>query len=291
MDCPACKRSLLNVTARQCPECAAPFVPSQFVFTPGAVRFCCPHCDQGYAGTGARGELVPRRFNCLRCARSIDMDEMVVRMTEPVGGGGESGGPVVAPPITAGPISIRAEAPAWPTVIGIIAIVLGAGGVLGGLWGILTPFVMGRFKGLAAAGGPDIFAGITRWGPWLSVLSGVSALVAGMLLLGGIGMAKRRGWSGRMLVAWAIAKVLFAIPMVIVTALMQRDQMSAAFSSMGKNSTPPPPGLVGAMSSGIMVVTVVLSLAWYWAFPLFVLIWLARRPHRALMATWGANQV
>ena len=252
----------------------------------GAVRFCCPHCDQAYAGTGARGELVPRRFNCVRCARSIEMDEMVVRPVEAVIEGVE-GAARDAPPVTAGTIAVAPRAAAWPMVVGVIAIVFGAGGVVYGLWGIAAPFVMGGIKGFNVAGGPDIFAGMSKWATWLSVLSGVATLIAGVLLIGGIGMVKQRGWSSRTLVAWAITKIIFAVPMSAIVALMQHDQMNAAFASMKTGSTPPPPGMLGAMSSGIAAFTVVISLVWYWAFPAFVLIWLTRRGHRALMATWG----
>jgi hypothetical protein len=49
------------------------------------VRFCCPHCDKAYFGTGASGHLVPRSFACLGCGREIDMDEMILRPAEELG--------------------------------------------------------------------------------------------------------------------------------------------------------------------------------------------------------------
>jgi hypothetical protein len=67
---------------RCCPECGRPFVPSEFDFVINSVRFCCPHCEQDYYGTGARGHLVPREFDCVRCGRHIDMDQMVLLPTE-----------------------------------------------------------------------------------------------------------------------------------------------------------------------------------------------------------------
>ena len=291
MDCPTCTRSLLNVKPGPCPACGAMFVPSQFVFAPGSVRFCCPYCDQAYAGTGARGELVPRRFNCLRCARAIDMDEMVVRPAEQALAVGAAGLPLVSPPITAGTISLAPRPVAWPTVIGIIAIVFGTGGALGGLSGIFTPFLLGMFKGIQVPGGPDMFARIGRWAPWIAILNAFGALIAGALLASGIGLLKRRAWSRKLCVSWAIVKILFAIPMVAVTAAMQHDQMVGMFASIGKSGTPPPPGLVGAMTTGMIVFTLVFALAWAWALPVFMLVWLSRRPHRELMATWGDSQV
>lgn len=79
MNCQTCGYPLWNIEARVCPECGAAFAPSQFSFAPGSVRFCCPGCDQAYYGTDALGHLVPRRFACVRCARQVEMDEMVLR--------------------------------------------------------------------------------------------------------------------------------------------------------------------------------------------------------------------
>lgn len=78
MRCRTCDYSLWKTTARTCPECGAPFRPSEFEFRPGAVRFGCPHCDQEYYGTAADGHLEPTAFQCVRCQRPISMDEMVL---------------------------------------------------------------------------------------------------------------------------------------------------------------------------------------------------------------------
>jgi hypothetical protein len=84
MHCKNCNYALWDLAVRQCPECGTPFKPSDFEFTLNAVRFCCPHCGQAYYGTGPKGHLVPRSFNCVSCGRAVDMDEMVLRPTEGV---------------------------------------------------------------------------------------------------------------------------------------------------------------------------------------------------------------
>jgi hypothetical protein len=78
MRCKSCDYSLWNMRAGPCPECGAPFKPSDFDFQFSTVKFCCPHCAQEYYGTGARGHLEPAAFTCVRCANPISMDEMVV---------------------------------------------------------------------------------------------------------------------------------------------------------------------------------------------------------------------
>ncbi len=92
MRCTACQYPLWNIrppapganAARHCPECGAPFKPSDFEFVLNSVRFCCPHCNQEYYGTGDKGHLVPPEFDCVKCAKRISMDEMVLAPTEGV---------------------------------------------------------------------------------------------------------------------------------------------------------------------------------------------------------------
>jgi hypothetical protein len=84
MRCKTCDYPLWQLTDRRCPECGTPFVPSEYEFILNSVRFCCPHCEQEYYGTGEKGHLVPRTFACVKCARVIDMDQMVLLPTEGV---------------------------------------------------------------------------------------------------------------------------------------------------------------------------------------------------------------
>ncbi len=79
MRCKSCDYPLWDVRARVCPECGTAFAPSRFEFIQNSVRFCCPHCDQAYYGTGENGRLEPGAFVCVRCARAVTIDEMVVR--------------------------------------------------------------------------------------------------------------------------------------------------------------------------------------------------------------------
>lgn len=76
MRCKKCRYPLWDLGARQCPECGAPFRPSEYTFGIGAVEFHCQHCAQVYYGTSQLGHLQPRSFRCVKCANSIDMDEM-----------------------------------------------------------------------------------------------------------------------------------------------------------------------------------------------------------------------
>lgn len=81
MYCKQCGYRLWNLPSRTCPECGLPFKPSDFEFTQNSVEFRCPHCSQGYFGTGPTGHLVPPEFECVRCRQRIHMDQMVLLPT------------------------------------------------------------------------------------------------------------------------------------------------------------------------------------------------------------------
>ncbi|MDX1682409.1 MAG: hypothetical protein R3336_04750, partial [Phycisphaeraceae bacterium] len=79
MECQNCGYQLWMTRDRNCPECGRAFAPSEFEFPAGKVAFCCPHCDQAYYGTDARGHLQPKSFDCTGCGEAVHMDEMILR--------------------------------------------------------------------------------------------------------------------------------------------------------------------------------------------------------------------
>ncbi|MFO0963480.1 MAG: Yip1 family protein [Phycisphaerales bacterium] len=79
MRCRGCGYSLWNVPGRTCPECGVPFLPSDFIFEPNAVEFCCPGCGQQYYGIDPQGLIVPRDFDCVRCGARCNLETMILR--------------------------------------------------------------------------------------------------------------------------------------------------------------------------------------------------------------------
>ena len=82
MRCRTCDYPLWNLPTGQCPECGAPFKPSEYEFLPGSVRFACPHCEHDHPGTSETGHPEPAQFGCAGCGRQVHVDQMIVRPTE-----------------------------------------------------------------------------------------------------------------------------------------------------------------------------------------------------------------
>jgi hypothetical protein len=187
-----------------------------------------------------------------------------------------------APPTIPGVISRppTSREPSWPMVVGVVAIVFGALGMLAGGYGLFAPLLISRMSGFAANAPVDVFGPMERWKWFLAAINAVGLLLAIALLTGGIGLASKRPWSRALLLLWAVLKVPYALAMVSVTISMQRDQF-AAMQTAGA------PAAIGSAVGSVMVTIVsVVTLTWYLALPTFVLIWLSRRSARELVLRW-----
>ena len=109
-----------------------------------------------------------------------------------------------------------------------------------------------------------------------------------MLLVGGIALARRRPWASGTLVAWAVLRIVQAIPAVLVGYFMQMamfEAMEEAAASSGGGGGGFPTGMSSIMAA-FGIVGLVIGLLIAWALPAFVLIWFARSRIRAEVAEW-----
>lgn len=187
----------------------------------------------------------------------------------------------VAPPTRPGAAwAVPAES-SWPKVIGIIAIVLGSLGILGGVYGVFTPQLLGFFESLMPPGQEGGFEALEQHAGWTVATSLVGMAVAALLLVGGIGLAKRRPGSVAMCRVWSVLKIV----LVLVNSAVAYRLMLTQFDAMGQSGP-------GAMPMGpgfgkvIAMFGVVVGLAWGWALPVFLLIWLGRGKIKAETSGW-----
>lgn len=171
----------------------------------------------------------------------------------------------------------------WPKVIGVIATVFGAlgavGGCFGGLMMMLMPAMHEALKEVVPAGQPTGLEGLQELGPQMVVLSGVAVVIAGLLLIGGIGLMRRRAWAVPVCITWAVVKILFVVVNSYNGMIIQTRQLEMMEQDPNMPLTGDIAGILGVMS-------MIFGLLWGWALPIFLLIWLGRKTSRAEVARW-----
>jgi hypothetical protein len=166
---------------------------------------------------------------------------------------------------------VAVEAPTrWPAVLGIIAIVLAAVGMLGGVCKLSSTF-MGKGMNLGSALG----AGMQTLATVMMVLD---LGLAGTLLIVGLGLLNRRPWSRPLAMGWAALSVIATAVDITLVALVFAA-MAAVFGSgaAGDRFLRVAMGFVGCM--------LILGLAP----PVFFLVWFSRAKIRRDVATWAGS--
>lgn len=180
-----------------------------------------------------------------------------------------------APPTRPGPLPAPPRTSKWPTILGVIAIVLGVLGVLGGVWGFVAPAVMPHIM-------PDIpsevAAELERTKGWTMISSALTLALALLLAVSGVGLTNRRLWSVSVARLWAVLKML----LVVVGVGMAWQIQSVSFRA----NPGVPPGGTGFTTS-IQIMSLVFGLVWGWALPVFMLIWLSRPRIKAETEAWN----
>ena len=133
----------------------------------------------------------------------------------------------------------------------------------------------------AAAAQVDV---VRRFLPWLAACEIASAALAVWLLVAGIGVLRRRRWSRRAILAWAIARMAEAVPAAVLAYLIAQGQLGAMMDSPQAAAVP---GGIAVFIRGAGLLGFGWTLALAWAMPVFVLVWFTRRRVREEVAAWG----
>jgi hypothetical protein len=182
--------------------------------------------------------------------------------------------PLAAPPTRAGAIPIEPPRSTWPTVLGIIAIVLAVLGLLS-LLGQAVMLVVPHPPAASQPAYPEPPAVVK------AIVTPMWAALSVLLLVGGIGVANRRRWSARALVGWAIGDVVLTLVGLGGTLM----SMPAVQQQMSQQNAGMPPGFGGVFMVGLMV-AMCFGAAFGLVPPVFALVWFGRRKIKDEVAGW-----
>lgn len=198
------------------------------------------------------------------------------------------------PPVHRGAVPV--QPPSWPMVLGVIAIVIGSLGILGhGCAGIVGQLMQPFFVNIArksAQGNQSIFDAqmqiTAKYLPFqianIVVMTGLSVL----LVIGGIGLAKRRAWSRGAFMTWAIIRIAYVVPASYIAYCMTTEMMQkmASAAASGAASGPAMPGGFGVFFQAMGVVGVIAGGIMVCLMPLFALVWFNIPKFKHEMAGW-----
>ena len=179
-----------------------------------------------------------------------------------------------APPTQPGLLPVAQAVSKWPTVFGVIGIIVGVLGALGAAWGIISSFALPQMMQEAPALSAASLEKLQR----LTIINSTMGLpVAVLLLVSAIGLVTRRRWSVSASKAWAVLRILVGILSTALGLWMQEAFMEASPAMAGVSS-----GLI----RGMQVFGAILGIAWSCTLPVFALIWFSRAKIKTEVAAW-----
>lgn len=188
------------------------------------------------------------------------------------------------PPMQPGPLGQRTYQNNWPTVLGVVLIVFGAGGMLAGMGGIFGPMIQEWAASLAPQAQAQLEV-TTKWRTWTVVSSAGALLIATLLLCSGIFLARRARHSVWMLRVWGLIKMVYAAFAAVLGYQMQKEAVEALLSDPSAMGGAPP--FAPSLFHAIGWIGIAIGVAWAWALPVFVLIWFGRARIRRQIAEWS----
>lgn len=187
-----------------------------------------------------------------------------------------------APPVTPG--AIAPQPSRWPAFIGTIALVFGILATLGGCAGlVMMPFMDAIMEAVPNQQNPGL-AGLSDWKQWTIPGSILSMTLGVLLVVGGSGLLRRRGWGRRVCLGWAVLKMALVIFMAIIQYQIAIDQAEAMRNEPGFQSLPAP---FASFLQSFGIIGVIISVIWGWALPVFLLVWLSRSKICDEVKTWS----
>ena len=197
--------------------------------------------------------------------------------------------PAMTPPVHGGDIPSRPKT--WPTVIGVIMIIVASLGLLqnvcGGIVGVLMPALIQSMPA-EAADDPSFKAQIEigkRFLPFQLANAVVLLALGVLLLMAGIATVKRKRVAVKYSRSWAVARILWAFTAAVATYFIMIETIKTMEQAAADAGQPMPSGIMTFMQM-LGPIGAVINLIFWCALPVFVLIWFARQKIKEDVATW-----
>jgi hypothetical protein len=186
--------------------------------------------------------------------------------------------PAVMPPYMMQPPPRRSG---WPVAVGVVSIILSSMGLLcygcGSFSTLVNPLLPPDLQTAAVTGGYLVYSVVSYCG---------SFVLSVWLLISGIGLCGRRGWSGPASLAWAVAKIAFVLMELIVGFAFLPDMVNE-MNEMFEETEGPALRVNETVVAIVSVVLSVIALVW----PVFLAIWFGRTNIRHEVETWRRARV
>ncbi|WP_432798148.1 hypothetical protein [Poriferisphaera sp. WC338] len=184
------------------------------------------------------------------------------------------------PPTQPGAIAVQKQ-PIWPTVIGVIGIILSAFGFLGVFGIALLWFVYLLPDNPFSQSQPqqELWAVLTQ-----TIFQLIFLALCVYLLIGCIKLLKRDAAAGSIMPQWASMYIFIAVLSVVFNIVFTYLNFQQQFQSSGAGGANEEfvqtAAIIGAVVGGII------GLLFALAYPLFVLIWFKRKAIKNQIETW-----
>jgi hypothetical protein len=189
-----------------------------------------------------------------------------------------------APPTTPGALGARRSQ--WPVVLGVCSIILGSCGVAMNILGTLPVVFPDLYRSLP--GQSEEMVQVMLRFRFVSIVAGIiMGSVSAWLIVGGIRLIQRRSCARTHLRWWSILRVVMVPIAMVFSVYVQQVSMEVMRNDPKLANNP---AMMGSFPLIIIVLTLVIGLAWGWAWPAFLLWWFARERIRVEINDWKAAE-
>ncbi len=191
------------------------------------------------------------------------------------------------------PGEIPAQPSTWPTVLGIISIVLASLGILtnlcGGVAAVFMPAIMGAIGDAAPKDDPMIKVQVELAHRFMAFNLANAVIVIGLgviLLSAGIGLARRRRTAVGKVKLWAIGRIIWSIPAAYATYVITDESLKMMQQAAADSGKPMPGGGFATFMAAMGPISAAINFAIWCAVPIFMLIWFSRGKIKSETSRW-----